>query len=93
MLGKLRTPSQFQLSLYCRSRLRERYALTKQQTKSHRSNPVERLLAKGPSSLASDRCVEMTLAYFTRFGAAALLFSRFSTSVRLLASACAAVPS
>jgi membrane protein DedA with SNARE-associated domain len=40
-------------------------------------------------TLASDRCVETTLAYFARFGPAALLFSRFSTSVRLFASACA----
>jgi membrane protein DedA with SNARE-associated domain len=40
-------------------------------------------------TLASDRCVEKTLVYFARFGAAALLFSRFSTSVRLFASACA----
>jgi membrane protein DedA with SNARE-associated domain len=40
-------------------------------------------------TLASDRCVETTLGYFARFGAAALLVSRFSTSVRLFASACA----
>lgn len=40
-------------------------------------------------TLASDRCVERTLVYFARFGPAALLFSRFSTSVRLFASACA----
>ncbi len=40
-------------------------------------------------TLASDRCVERTLTYFARFGAAALLFSRFSTSLRLFASACA----
>ena len=40
-------------------------------------------------TLASDGCVETTLRYFRRFGAAALLFSRFSTSVRLFASACA----
>jgi membrane protein DedA with SNARE-associated domain len=40
-------------------------------------------------TLASDRCVERTLGYFARFGAAALVFSRFSTSVRLFASACA----
>jgi membrane-associated protein len=33
--------------------------------------------------------VETTLGYFARFGAAALLVSRFSTSVRLFASACA----
>jgi membrane protein DedA with SNARE-associated domain len=40
-------------------------------------------------TLASDRCVEKTLHYFARFGAAALLLSRFSTSVRIFASACA----
>ena len=40
-------------------------------------------------TLASDRCVEKTLRYFARFGAAALLLSRFSTSVRIFASACA----
>jgi membrane protein DedA with SNARE-associated domain len=40
-------------------------------------------------TLASDHCVEKTLKYFMRFGAAALLASRFSTSVRLFASACA----
>jgi membrane protein DedA with SNARE-associated domain len=40
-------------------------------------------------TLASDACVETTLKYFRRFGPAAVLFSRFSTSVRLFASACA----
>ena len=40
-------------------------------------------------TLASDSCVETTLGYFRRFGSAALLFSRFSASVRLFASACA----
>jgi len=40
-------------------------------------------------TLASDQCVEKTLGYFARFGPAALLLSRFSTSVRLFASACA----
>jgi membrane protein DedA with SNARE-associated domain len=41
-------------------------------------------------TLASEACVETTLRYFVRFGPAALLFSRFSASVRLFASACAA---
>jgi membrane protein DedA with SNARE-associated domain len=40
-------------------------------------------------TLASDGCIETTLRYFRRFGPAALLFSRFSHSVRLFASACA----
>jgi membrane protein DedA with SNARE-associated domain len=40
-------------------------------------------------TLASEACVETTLRYFLRFGPAALLFSRFSASVRLFASACA----
>jgi membrane-associated protein len=40
-------------------------------------------------TLGSARCVERTLEYFRRFGAAALLLSRFSTSVRIFASACA----
>ena len=40
-------------------------------------------------TLASDACIETTLRYFRRFGPAALLFSRFSASVRLFASACA----
>jgi membrane protein DedA with SNARE-associated domain len=38
-------------------------------------------------TLGSERCVETTIAYFTRFGAAAILLSRFSTSVRLFAAA------
>jgi membrane protein DedA with SNARE-associated domain len=37
-------------------------------------------------TLGSERCVEKTIAYFVRFGAAALLLSRFSTGVRLFAS-------
>ena len=37
-------------------------------------------------TLASERCVEKTVAYFVRFGAAAILMSRFSASVRILAS-------
>jgi membrane protein DedA with SNARE-associated domain len=40
-------------------------------------------------TLASEACIETTLKYFMRFGPAALLFSRFSTSVRLFAAACA----
>jgi membrane protein DedA with SNARE-associated domain len=40
-------------------------------------------------TLASEACVEKTLRYFARFGPAALLFSRFSASVRLFAAACA----
>jgi membrane protein DedA with SNARE-associated domain len=40
-------------------------------------------------TLASEQCVQTTLGYFARFGPAALLFSRFSTSLRLFASACA----
>ncbi len=40
-------------------------------------------------TLASDRCVETTVRYFLRFGSAALLASRLSTSVRIFASACA----
>ena len=40
-------------------------------------------------TLASKACVETTLRYFLRFGPAALLFSRFSASVRIFASACA----
>jgi membrane protein DedA with SNARE-associated domain len=40
-------------------------------------------------TLASDRCVERTLGHFARWGPATLLVSRFSTSVRLFASACA----
>lgn len=37
-------------------------------------------------SLGSERCVEKTVAYFRRFGAAAILLSRFSASVRILTS-------
>jgi membrane-associated protein len=40
-------------------------------------------------TLASERCVEKTLDYFSRFGSGTLLLSRFSTSVRIFASACA----
>lgn len=40
-------------------------------------------------TLGSARCIERTLEYFRRFGPAALLLSRFSTSVRIFASACA----
>jgi len=40
-------------------------------------------------TLASDSCVEKTLRYFDRFGPAAVLFSRFSASVRMFAAACA----
>ena len=40
-------------------------------------------------TLSSTSCVDKALHYFTRFGAPALLLSRFSTSVRILASACA----
>ena len=40
-------------------------------------------------TLGSAHCVERTLEYFRRFGAAALVLSRFSTSVRIFASACA----
>jgi membrane protein DedA with SNARE-associated domain len=38
-------------------------------------------------TLGSERCVEKTVTYFKRYGAAALLLSRFSASVRLFASA------
>jgi membrane protein DedA with SNARE-associated domain len=38
-------------------------------------------------TLGSERCVARTLAYFQRFGAAAVLIGRFSTTVRLLAAA------
>lgn len=38
-------------------------------------------------TLGSAACVENTVAYFRRYGAAALLLSRFSASVRLFASA------
>ena len=37
-------------------------------------------------TLSSERCLEKTVAYFTRFGAAAILLSRFSASVRIFAS-------
>ena len=38
-------------------------------------------------TLGSEQCVEKTIAYFQRFGPAAILLGRFSTSVRLFASA------
>ena len=38
-------------------------------------------------TLGSEQCVEKTVRYFTRFGPAAILFSRFSASVRLFAAA------
>lgn len=38
-------------------------------------------------TLGSEQCVEKTVRYFTRFGTAAILVSRFSTSVRLFAAA------
>jgi membrane protein DedA with SNARE-associated domain len=38
-------------------------------------------------TLGSAACVEKTIGYFRRFGAAAILLARFSTSVRLFASA------
>jgi membrane protein DedA with SNARE-associated domain len=38
-------------------------------------------------TLGSASCVERTVGYFKRFGAAAVLLSRFSTGVRLFASA------
>ena len=38
-------------------------------------------------TLGSELCVEKTVTYFKRYGAAALLLSRFSASVRLFASA------
>ena len=37
-------------------------------------------------TLGSEHCVEKTVAYFVRFGAAAILLSRFSASVRIFAS-------
>jgi membrane protein DedA with SNARE-associated domain len=40
-------------------------------------------------TLASDRCVEKTLQYFVRFRSWALLATRFSTGIRIFASACA----
>jgi membrane protein DedA with SNARE-associated domain len=38
-------------------------------------------------TLGSSDCVDKTVGYFRRFGAAAILLSRFSTSVRLFAAA------
>lgn len=38
-------------------------------------------------TLSSAECVDRTVGYFRRFGAAAILMARFSTSVRLFASA------
>jgi membrane protein DedA with SNARE-associated domain len=38
-------------------------------------------------TLGSQQCVEKTIGYFVRFGAAAILLSRFSTSVRIFAAA------
>jgi membrane protein DedA with SNARE-associated domain len=38
-------------------------------------------------TLGSQQCVEKTVAYFVRFGAAAILLSRFSTSIRIFAAA------
>ena len=38
-------------------------------------------------TLGSDQCVEKTIGYFKRFGAGAIMLSRFSHSVRLFASA------
>jgi len=38
-------------------------------------------------TLGSERCVERTVAYFKRFGTTAIVLSRFSTSIRLFASA------
>jgi membrane protein DedA with SNARE-associated domain len=38
-------------------------------------------------TLGSEHCIEKTVRYFTRFGPAAILLSRFSTSVRLFAAA------
>ena len=40
-------------------------------------------------TLGSDLCVENTLRYFRRFRSWALLASRFSTGIRIFASACA----
>jgi membrane protein DedA with SNARE-associated domain len=40
-------------------------------------------------TLSSENCVDKALYYFGRFGPLALLLSRFSTSIRILASACA----
>ena len=38
-------------------------------------------------TLGSEHCIEKTVRYFTRFGPAAILLSRFSASVRLFAAA------
>jgi membrane protein DedA with SNARE-associated domain len=38
-------------------------------------------------TLGSEQCVDKTVRYFRRFGPAAILLSRFSTSVRLFAAA------
>jgi membrane protein DedA with SNARE-associated domain len=38
-------------------------------------------------TLGSEQCVERTIGYFKRFGAGAIMLSRFSHSVRLFASA------
>jgi membrane protein DedA with SNARE-associated domain len=38
-------------------------------------------------TLGSEHCIDKTVRYFTRFGPAAILLSRFSTSVRLFAAA------
>jgi membrane protein DedA with SNARE-associated domain len=38
-------------------------------------------------SLGSERCVERAISYFVRYGAGAILLSRFSASVRIFASA------
>lgn len=38
-------------------------------------------------TLGSEQCIEKTVRYFTRFGPAAILLARFSTSVRLFAAA------
>jgi membrane protein DedA with SNARE-associated domain len=38
-------------------------------------------------TLGSEHCIEKTVRYFVRFGPAAILFSRFSASVRLFAAA------
>jgi membrane protein DedA with SNARE-associated domain len=38
-------------------------------------------------TLGSEHCIEKTVRYFTRFGPAAILLCRFSTSVRLFAAA------
>src|SRR2546427_5793537 len=50
------------------------------------STRVELALAIIASAFGSERCVENTLRYFRRFGAAAIVLARYSTSVRLFAS-------